>query len=191
MFTAINVTYHGWQNFSTPLHTRFTFQEVSSTFGFSPTEGYPFPLRMPDWMANFRVPHDLENPQFSVETILGPQVSSAGRHYSILWVEAVCDDEEAGKRWRFTQTCQQLQTYFLLMFFLADMPIILVFQQQEMIEDACSFCAWSMTLVSKRFNPFTWSESTNLEKVLAYLCFFSDLTVCQLIDRAVWAGTSM
>ena len=79
------------------------------------------------------------------------QVTNAGRKYSILWVEAVCDDEEAGKRW--LDIHPNHANVFFLMFFCRYWysHIICVFQQKQMIQDACSFfCAWSMTLVNKR-----------------------------------------
>ena len=122
------------------------------------------------------------------------QVTNAGRKYSILWVEAVCDDEEAGKRW--LDIHPNHANVFFLMFFLQ----ILIFPYNMCVSTTTndSRCLqfflrvdpWLSSTkdvkslrskqLGSRCSSFTWSEST------------LDLTVCQLIDCAVWAGmTSM
>ena len=103
-------------------------------------------------MPDFGVPDDLEKLHFSVETTLGTcrSLMPAENTVSFGWRPCVMMRRLGRDDWTFTQT---MQTYFFWCFFCRYWysHIICVFQQKQMIQDACSFfCAWSMTLVNKR-----------------------------------------
>jgi hypothetical protein len=108
-------------------------------------------------MPDFGVPDDLEKLHFSVETTLGTcrSLMPAENTVSFGWRPCVMMRRLGRDDWTFTQT---MQTYFFWCFFCRYWysHIICVFQQQQMIQDACSFFyAWSMTLVNKRCKKST------------------------------------